>query len=208
MRPELVVLALALASQGGAAGDRPAAPAELAELTRQLRAVETLTADFVETKTMGLLAEPLVTEGVLAYRDPGELARVIEAPRPGRVLVTEDAVVTVRDDRVERLDLGARPEARSLVTALLSLLRGDLQTLRERFRARYETREGGRWRLILEPRSKRVAALVERLELEGRGPALARYVVREASGDVAVTEVTHVRVGRPPEEVARWFEIP
>lgn len=184
------------------------APADVDALMSRLRAIETFQADFVETKTMALFSKPLVTKGRMVYRDPGELSRKVAGPRPARVVVTDKVLLTIRGEKVERLELSARPEARALVTALLSLLRGDKSALQTSFRISYEKGEGQTWRLRLEPSSKRVGALVKHIVLEGEGDQLLRYVVREASGDEAVTAVSNVKIDGALQTPERWFGTP
>ena len=81
-------LALGVAAQ-------PVAAQELAagKLMRQLAAVESSHATFVETRHSALLKEPLVLRGTLTYRRPAFLEKRVEQPYVERMAIDGDALV-------------------------------------------------------------------------------------------------------------------
>lgn len=195
-------------------GIPPAAPAEapptVEAFMRRFAGLEGFEARFIETKTMALLSTPLVTEGRLYFVAPGRLLRVVDKPQPSRVLVTPSEVTMRAAGQTQRVDLAARPEVRSLVSSLLSLMTGDLPALRSTYRVSYAVDAQGRWALTLVPRSERLGALVKRMRFEGTGRAVRRIVVEEASGDRSVTEIRDAQPDRrfAPVEARRLFGAP
>ena len=172
----------------------PAHPTSgLATLMKHLREVRGFEARFVETKQLGLLEAPLVSEGRLYFQAPDRLARVVESPSPSRTVVAPRELVMIRGHQAERLELGSRPEVRSLVTSMLSLLRGDIATLKSFYEVTYRATKKEDWTLELRPRSPELGALVRELVFEGHRTSLRRFIVRETSGDTARTEITDVR---------------
>lgn len=201
-------LAAAAFSLGATVSD--SGPGRFEELTAFLRQMDGFEARFVERKKIALLTEPLVTEGRLVFVPPGRLARVVERPAPLRVLIEPGRLVTVSGDRVERLDLSQRKEVRALVLSLLHLFRGDGEALKEDYEVRFSVEAERRWQLKLQPRSPRLKALIDALLFVGRGYTLERMEVREASGDVATTEVSDVKIGRrlTESELSALFKVP
>jgi hypothetical protein len=188
----------------------PAAPRDVGALLAAFAANPGFEAEFAETKTIALLSAPLETRGRIYFRRPDRLLRVVESPVRARVLVTPHEVKMRSDGKVERLALGTMPEVRALVSSLLGLLAGDRAALEEAHAPSLELLDGGRWRLTLVPRSKRLAALVGELRFEGRAAIVERITVREASGDVSVTEVLRPDPTRvfPEGALDRLFESP
>ena len=202
-------LVLIVALGAPASGAPASAPADVEAFMRGFRSLKGFEAKFVETKTMSLLAIPLVTEGRLFFAPPGRLLRQVDKPQPARVLVTPKEVTMRAAGQTQRLDLAARPEVRSLVSSLLSLMSGDLAALRATYEVAYTTGSDG-WRLDLAPRSKRVAALVKGMRFEGAGQVVKRITIEEASGDRATTEIVEAHPNRrfSAAELRRLFEAP
>ena len=90
---------------------------------------------------------------------------------------------------VQRVDLAGRPEVRSLVSSLLSLMSGDLAGLKATYEVAYDVDSKKGWRLALTPRAERLAALIKTMRFEGAGQTVRRIIVEEASGDRSVTEI-------------------
>ena len=205
----LTVGSQAVAAEPGPASHEPA-PRTVEAFMSGFRELKGFEARFVETKTMALLSVPLRTEGRLYFSSPAALLRVVERPQPARVLVTPTTVTMRAGGQTQRVDLASQPEARSLVSSLLSLLSGDLKALKKTYQVAYETGPDGRWSLVLNPRNERVAALVEQMRFDGVGRSVERITIDEASGDRAVTEIRDAKPGRrySPEERARLFTSP
>ena len=203
-----LIMALVVAGAAQAKPDAVSAPPTVEAFMQGFTELKGFEAKFIETKTMSLLAVPLTTEGRLYFSAPGQLLRLVDKPQPTRVLVTPTSVTMKAAGQTQRLDLASQPEVRSLVSSLLSLLTGDLEALQATYDVAYEVDASGRWGLNLTPKSKRLSVLVERMRFEGRGRAVARIIVEEASGDRAVTEIVDAQPGRrfTAEERARLFE--
>lgn len=181
----------------------------LTELMRSFESARGFEARFIERKQMKMLSKPLVTEGKLYFAGPDRLVRVVERPRPARVVVTPKAVVTIRGSHIDRLE---RPEVQALVGSLLSLFRGDLNGLRRVYELKYEveTRPSHHWQLELRPKSKRLQSLLRRLRFEGQGPTIVRTTVEDTSGDVTISDIHDARIDRvfSREELQALFDVP
>jgi hypothetical protein len=170
------------------------APADLAALMRGFAESGTVRARFRETRHLKLLAQPIASQGSLYFAPPDRLARLTLAPAPSSVVV-QGGKLALRDDQGHRLlDLDRNEIARDLVGTLITVLRGDLPALRERYSLRYSSKQD-RWTLDLEPRSRQVRRLLDQMRLSGRGADLSMIERFEAGGDTTVTEFYDVETG-------------
>lgn len=199
----VAVVLLAGGCGSRAAGETaPDLDAVLAHFARS-RGVE---ASFREEKSLPLLAQPLVSEGVLYYAPPGRLARFTTSPESTSLLVVGDRLRIEDSLGVEEIDLAAHGEARQFVDQLMVLFRGDAEALHERYEAEFSW-DGGPWSLRLVPKSRRMRAVIEEIALTGRDRALEEMVVKGAAGDVTRTTYSDVDTDRPfgEEELRRLF---
>lgn len=179
-------------------------------LMAKLAAIPGLYARFKETKTIGLLAAPIINTGTLRYHPPGRLLRTVEAPHPSSVLLTGSDVWMQDGGGRERVDLSAHPTVRSFVGSFRSLLAGDRKALADSFRLSLATAEGGRWTLELHPRTDAMARIVKRIEVSGHDEVVQRLVIEESTGDVSETQFFDVDTKRTyaAEDVAKHFTPP
>ena len=112
------LLALALLAPstpaGSASGDAPE-QRDLSTLLSHFAASRGVFAHFREEKSLPLLQEPLVSEGLLYYAPPGRMARFTTRPEHTSLLVVEDRLRIEDGLGVEEIDLGAHPEARRFI---------------------------------------------------------------------------------------------
>jgi hypothetical protein len=193
---------LALAAGSGAEPAAPSFDEVMAHFARS-RGVE---AAFREEKSLPLLVEPLVSEGVLYYAPPGRLVRFTHSPEATSLLLDGDRLRLQDSLGVEEIDLGSHPEARQFVDQLRVLFRGDAAALRERYRIDFAW-GGGPWSLRLTPKSRAMQAVIREIELSGRERALEQMVVRGAAGEVTRTRYHRVDPDRSfrPGELAALF---
>lgn len=211
-----LAFALLLAAPPAAAGadaareagsGEEAEPLALETLMRGMAESRGVVARFREVKEVSLLAEPVVSRGVLYFVPPDRLARHVTEPGD-RWLRVDGERLSFRDETGEdALDLGESPVAREIVENLVVLFRGDLPALRERYAVRFEAEEE-RWTLRLEPRAAPLADYVERVVLRGEGRALREMVWRETDGDRTITTFTRVEADRPLSAAERRRAFP
>jgi len=142
---------------------------------------------FTETRSSGLLAEPLVVRGTFKRDADGLLIRETVSPRTETQILGPDFVELrrTRGSR-RRFSLERAPELAALRTVLLALLDGQPQRLGETFDLAIEG-EKTDWRLTLVPQTARVAERVERMTLAGRQNRLASLTLHLSDGDQVQT---------------------
>jgi outer membrane lipoprotein-sorting protein len=184
----------------------PEVPSDVATVMRHFAASRGVEAAFREEKTLPLLAEPLVSEGVLYYAPPGRLARFTTAPESASLLVDGDRLRIEDGLGVEEIDLASHAGARQFVDQLLVLFRGDSEALLRDYAVSLAADAGG-WSLLLAPKSRVMRALIEEIALSGRGRVLDEMVVRGSQGEVTRTTYSRIDADRPfsADELASLF---
>ena len=153
----------------------------MADLAR----VEQRHARFVEERTIGILDEPLVTEGTLAYQAPDELIRQDLLPDPALYAIEGDRLRIVIDDEERVLALDQEPLLNAMVTPFLAILAGDEATLKSLFELAY-TEEGDAWTVTLTPKPSTTSRpFLDRIEIRGTDVSVLRMDVFEHGGDVS-----------------------
>lgn len=198
----LALLALGLAAASGSQRPDPDFDAVMAHFARS-RGVE---AHFREEKSLPLLVDPLVSEGVLYYAPPGRLVRFTRSPEATSLLLDGDRLRIEDSLGVEELDLSAQPEARQFVDQLRVLFRGDADALRERYQIDFQWL-GGPWSLRLVPKGRAMQAVIRDITLTGHERTLEQMVVRGAADEVTRSVYRDVDPDRAfaPEELALLF---
>jgi len=200
-------LALAVCAASAALADpAPEVPTDLATMMRHFADSRGVEAAFREEKSLPLLSEPLVSEGVLYYAPPGRLARFTTAPESASLLVDGDRLRIEDGLGVEEIDLASHAGARQFVDQLLVLFRGDHEALQRDYAVELGAEAGG-WSLLLAPKSRVMRVVIEEIALFGRGRILDEMVVRGAQGEVTRTTYSRIDADRPfsADELALLF---
>lgn len=186
----------------------PAAADPLQALLDDFRASPGVQADFVEARHIAMLVKPLESSGRLHYAQ-GNLARVITAPAPSRLVVTAKQVRMFDGKAWKTIDLAAKPVVRTFAESFVTLLRGDRAAL-ERLYAVTWTGDKKAWRLVLRPKVSPMDTVIDRLELSGRGLVVDTLAVHEKEGDWTQTTFSNVDPARrySAAELAGIFEAP
>jgi len=172
-----VFAALLLSSTTVWAGSLETLMADLAEVKeRQAR--------FVEERTLGILDEPLVTEGTLSYQAPDELIRQDLLPDPALYAIEGDQLRIVIDDEERVVALDQEPVLEAMVTPFRAILAGDQAALTSMFDLAY-AENGDQWTITMTPKpSTATRFFLQRIEVSGTDLSVEQMDVFEQGGDV------------------------
>lgn len=159
----------------------PARAATLEEVMRGLAAVRESRASFTEEKAIPELDLPLPARGTLSWRAPDRLEKHTTEPVEERLTVEGDRLTVERRGTRQELNLDQSPEVRALVEAIRATLAGDLPRLQSFYETRFYDGPGG-WRLTLTPRSVRLSAMVQSIEMLGQGARILSIETQERGG--------------------------
>jgi outer membrane lipoprotein-sorting protein len=175
---ERLLVACALAA---APGD---VPPELSALARHLAATTEISAHFAQRRTLAALKDTLQSSGTFSWRRGGKLDWHTTAPSESEMLLDESsAVMKYPALGVEQsIDLASDPQLAAVFQSILAVLRADLKRLEPLYELSVVQR-APLW-VDLVPRSKQVAAVVQRIHLKFDAKLnLSEVTLDEAGGD-------------------------
>lgn len=154
------------------------------QLMQSLRQVKASTAYFSERKELHMLNEPLTSSGTLSYVAPDKLQKTTLLPKLERLTIDGDKLTIERGDTGEHrtVSLGDYPEIGAFVESIRATLAGDLSAL-ERYYAIALEGNAGDWQMVLEPKEKRLRALVKAIRIAGRDTSIRSIVSEQGDGD-------------------------
>lgn len=170
------------------------APTELTALMELFAESGGVRAHFQESRHLSILTDPVETAGTLYFAPPDRLAR--HATRPGRSSVVVDAGrVSLADETGHQVfDFNTSEVARALIGNQMAVFRGDLESLKAQYTISFDS-DGENWTLDLEPRSRAVRSIVERIRFTGRGRELSAMETRESNGDRTIMKFSEIETG-------------
>jgi outer membrane lipoprotein-sorting protein len=154
-----------------------------------------LEADFIEQKTLSLLAKPLVSRGKLYFAHPGLMHRRISSPRPSSIVLTPSAVRIVANGKTQLIDLARLKDVGALVQSLVWLLAGKKTALAKVYNMTLSHAADG-WTLRLLPKGPPLTKLLDAIEIRGRGRRVETVRVKESSGDEILTRIENANPKR------------
>jgi outer membrane lipoprotein-sorting protein len=156
----------------------------LPELMSSLARVEASRAEFTETKTLALLAKPLVLTGRLLYKRPDSLERQTLTPVEERMVVvgSELTLENVTKKQKRTFSLKASPVMWAFVESIRASLAGDQKTLERFYWVKFQGK-ATEWVVNLEPRDAAMSEYVQLIRLSGAQDRIERIEVFEKNGD-------------------------
>ena len=164
---------------------------DVAEVLRAITAarssMKTLVAAFTQTRVIGLLATEVKSDGLLTLVCPAELRWELLPPDAITYWVTKEGFAFATPDGGATVGKAAAGRLALVLSDLLVLIGGDLETLQSRYEFRAKRSSEGSTLEAL-PKDAEIKRHVARLEMT-TGPELwtvRRIVIEEAGGDSSV----------------------
>jgi outer membrane lipoprotein-sorting protein len=184
------------------------APTELEALMAVFARSGGVRAHFQESRHLSILTDPIETTGTLYFAPPDRLARHVT--RPGRSsVVIEAGRVSLGDETGQRVfNFNTSEVARTLISHLMVVFRGDLETLRARYSISFDS-DGESWTLDLEPRSRALHGIIEGIRFSGQNRELSAMETRETNGDRTIMRFSEIEIGLSweQEDLDRIFSL-
>jgi len=182
--PVLLPLLTAWFLQTAPAAPAEPAPRELTELRQSLAQTRKVSARFKQTRHWAALQDALVTQGTFQYQKGGKLVWRTEPPSESE-LVIEGKTATIRYpalDTTERIDFASEPGMARVFDSISAVVEADLDRLQPLFELSVEKKAP--ISLLLTPRTKELASVVQRIRLEfDKELRLTRVLLEESGGD-------------------------
>lgn len=172
--------------------------AVLAEISKAQAAIQTLQAEFRQTKVSRLLKEPSVLRGVFYFQVPDQVRWEYRNPRETVVLVTDRAMVTYRpaERMAEKVEL---PRSQRKLFAFLSASEPIANLSRHFSFTLRDPGDEGNFVLILNPVTHQLKKRLHHVELSIERKSFLPVTVSytEADGDTTTYEFSQVKINEP-----------
>lgn len=139
-------------------------------------------AKFVEKRYLAVLDRPLVATGEMTYTAPDRLEKRTLTPKPETVLLDKDTLALERGTRKYTIKLANQPEALAFVDSIRNTLAGNREALEKNY-ALTLAGSADDWVLTLSPSERRIAALLQRITVNGSGDQIRSIEYLLADGD-------------------------
>ena len=205
MKKLFVVIGLVFVIANAQAEDKtPVAQSVIPQIQSMLAKPTTLCGRFDQTKQLGGMKKPLLSNGRFCVVSGKGVAWRTLQPFPNTLRLSRDEIVNYQGDKVAmRLDAKQEPTVRMINSVLFSLLAGDLGQLDTLFVVDGSV-TGKTWHVALTARQPGLAKAIGAISLDG-----SNYVntihMDEASGDHTMITFSAIQTGdaaMQPEEAA------
>jgi len=165
---------------------------ELPELLHLFAQQKNSTVDFSEEKHAFFLDEPLKSSGYIEFLAPNKLNKYILKPEKNSQKITGNILEIKNPDKTHIVDLNDHPEFSVLLRSIISVLAGDLVSLKKDFKIIF-TNNDSTWSLLLAPHDSYIAGYIESIKMFGNKNKLSKIIVTEANNDHSITLLSNHR---------------
>lgn len=166
-------------------------PVSLLRASRQLQGMDTLAANFTQTRRMPALTKPFIVNGRLFYQRKAGLLWRIERPYQHVYLLEPERITEISAEGRRKIrDARDMPALKHINEIFQSLMRADLDALSRHFLIQ-SSGDDVRWRLVLKPRQDTVRQSLSEIVAEG-GAHLEDLRILGANGES--TQITFTRI--------------
>ena len=150
------------------------------------------TVDFNEEKHTFFLDQPIKSSGYIEFSAPNKLNKFILNPEKISQKITGDILEIKSLDETHTIDLNDHPEFSVLLQSIISVLSGDLVSLKKDFKVNF-TNTGSNWSLLLSPHDSYISGYIESIKMYGHKNKLSKIVVIEPNNDRSITRLSNHR---------------
>lgn len=160
---------------------------------------------FTEVRYLAMLDTPMVLRGTLSWFGGDHLQRSVELPFSEVTDIREGEVTVQREgEPPAHFSLRRAPELEGLLGSFESLLSGNSKTMLESFAVELKG-DKTHWKLVLDPRDKRLKKHVLGLVVYGAGNEARCMRMDEADGDLSITllgTLASIKLPKSPKAAA------
>ena len=165
---------------------------ELPELLHLFAQQSKSTVDFNEEKHAFFLEEPIKSSGYIEFSAPDKLNKSITKPEKISQKITGNTLVINNPTETHTINLNDHPEFSVLLRSIISVLSGDLVSLKKDFKITFKNNLSS-WSLLLSPRDSYVSGYIKSITMFGKKNKLSKIIVTEANNDYSITTLSNHR---------------
>ena len=165
---------------------------DLPELLHLFAQQKKSTVDFNEEKHAFFLEEPIKSSGYIEFSAPNQLNKFILEPEKISQKITDNILEIKNPGETHTINLDDHPEFSVLLRSIISVLSGDLASLKKDFKITFKNNLSG-WSLLLSPHDSYISGYIESIKMFGNKNKLSKIVVTEPNNDRSITLLSNHR---------------
>ena len=150
------------------------------------------TVDFNEEKHAFFLDQPIKSAGYIEFSAPDKLNKFILKPEKISQKITGNILEIKTPDESHTIDLNDHPEFSVLLQSIISVLSGDLVSLKKDFKVAF-TNNVSSWSLLLTPHDSYISGYIDSINMFGKKNKLFKIIVTEPNKDRSITFLSNHR---------------
>lgn len=160
---------------------------ELTDLMTELSRERERKVQFREEKFLSNLETPLKAEGILYFKAPDHLEKIIKKPQKEHLVVHQNRVSISDEDQqnIRTFSLDRYPPLKELVNAIRYTLGGNLKALTTHYELTFKG-SCNFWHLIMIPKFSAATEIVKRIDFFGTNNQISRMKWLEPNGDYTI----------------------
>jgi len=137
----------------------------LQAITQKLSTVENLKADFRQIRHMEILMEPLVSQGICYFEKPDKLRWELTKPYQSILIYNDNNIAKfdIRDNKLEKLNLGTKELMREILKQIISWMQGDFAKADDIYDLKIFRDD--KYKLVLTPKSEDLVKSIRSIEM-------------------------------------------
>jgi hypothetical protein len=155
---------------------------KITELFHALSLIKTEQKNFIEMQQDPFLEILQTRTGVMHYQSPSLLEQRYQTPIKGRITFTPTLIKIAFPNRTVELSVERFPEVSLFSQTLLTLLRGDLNTLRKNFTLTFQSKDNLAWQLDLTP-TNQLKKHLQSIKVAGSKVEITSILFTKRSGE-------------------------
>lgn len=155
---------------------------KITDLFQALSLIKTEKKYFTETQQDPFLDILQTRSGIMHYQSPNLLEQHYQTPIKGQITFTPTQIKIDFPDRTLEFSVERFPEISLFSQTFLTLLRGDLKTLRKNFTLTFQTKDDLTWQLNLTP-TNQLKKHLQSINVTGAQSKIQSILLTQRSGE-------------------------
>ncbi|MCC8176351.1 MAG: outer membrane lipoprotein carrier protein LolA [Bacteroidales bacterium] len=172
--------------------------AALKEISAAAAAIKTMQADFVQTKSLKMLGDKMISRGKMLCEQPNRLRWEYTSPYTYTFILNGNRVLVKKKDRSDMIDTSQNAMFREIARIMMNSVLGKCLTDKNDFRATVAQKSGG-YIVTLIPQKKEMKQMFTKILLHyNKQQAMVTQVeMYEKNGDSTVIELKNLKKNAP-----------
>ncbi len=172
--------------------------AALKEISAAAAAIKTMQADFVQTKSLKMLGDKMISRGKMLCEQPNRLRWEYTSPYTYTFILNGNRVLVKKKDRSDMIDTSQNAMFREIARIMMNSELGKCLTDKNDFRATVAQKSGG-YIVTLIPQKKEMKQMFTKILLHyNKQQAMVTQVeMYEKNGDSTVIELKNLKKNAP-----------